>query len=116
MGADAIDHTPKDEPVRIRIGYAFELAVERTQTANRQAATVVVVTPDGQTLELARFTEGDVPRGLALAPVTPQTRRAGIAGDLFIVVIRRGIFAVNEVVRVAGPLESFIRGGGVPRR
>src|SRR5256885_12422730 len=34
--------------------------------ANRQAATVVVVTPDGQTLELARFTEGDVPRGLAL--------------------------------------------------
>jgi len=84
--------------------------------ANRQAATVVVVTPDGQTLELARFTEGDVPRGLALAPVTPQTRRAGIAGDLFIVVIRRGIFAVNEVVRVAGPLESFIRGGGAPRR
>ena len=74
------------------------------------------LTPDGQTLELARFTEGDVPRGLALAPVTPQTRRAGIAGDLFIVVIRRGIFAVNEVVRVAGPLESFIRGGGAPRR
>jgi sugar lactone lactonase YvrE len=84
--------------------------------ANRQAAAVVVVMPDGQTLELARFTEGDVPRGLALAPVTPQTRRAGIAGDLFIVVIRRGIFAVNEVVRVAGPLESFIRGGGAPRR
>ena len=84
--------------------------------ANRQAAAVVVVTPDGQTLELARFTDGDVPRGLALAPVTPQTRRAGIAGDLFIVVIRRGIFAVNEVVRVTGPLESFSRGGGAPRR
>ncbi len=85
--------------------------------ANRQAASVVVVTADGQTLELARFTDGDVPRGLALAPVTPETRRAGIAGDLFIVVIRRGIFAVNEVVRVAGPLESFIRGGGAaPRR
>ena len=84
--------------------------------ANRQAAAVVVVTADGQTLELARFTEGDVPRGLALAPVTPETRRAGIAGDLFVVVIRRGVFAVNEVLRVAGPLESFIRGGGAPRR
>lgn len=84
--------------------------------ANRQAAAVVVVTADGQMLDLVRFTEGDVPRGLAIAPVTPETRRAGIAGDLFMVVIRRGIFAVNEVVRVVGPIESFIRGGGAPRR
>ena len=38
VGQDQIDHTPKDEPVRIRIGYAFDLAVERTQTANRVQA------------------------------------------------------------------------------
>jgi len=36
VGADAIDHTPKDEPVRIRIGYSFDLVVERTQINNRQ--------------------------------------------------------------------------------
>jgi hypothetical protein len=35
VGQDEIDHTPKDEPVRIRIGYAFDLVAERTQTANR---------------------------------------------------------------------------------
>jgi hypothetical protein len=38
VGQEQIDHTPKDEPVRIRIGYAFDLAVERVQTANRAEA------------------------------------------------------------------------------
>ena len=38
VGQDEIDHTPKDEPVRIRIGYAFDLAAQRVQTANRARA------------------------------------------------------------------------------
>lgn len=38
VGQDQIDHTPKDEPVRIRIGWAFDLAVERTRTALRTEA------------------------------------------------------------------------------
>jgi len=38
VGQDQIDHTPKDEPVRIRIGYAFDLAAERVQTGNRTRA------------------------------------------------------------------------------
>ena len=38
VGQDQIDHTPKDEPVRIRIGYAFDLVVDRVQTANRKEA------------------------------------------------------------------------------
>jgi len=38
VGRDEIDHTPKDEPVRIRIGYAFDLVAERVQTANRRKA------------------------------------------------------------------------------
>ncbi len=32
-GEDAIDHTPKDESIRLAAGYAFDLAAERTQTA-----------------------------------------------------------------------------------
>ncbi len=40
VGSDTIDHTPKDEPVRIRIGYAFDLTAERVQTANRRKAGV----------------------------------------------------------------------------
>ena len=35
-GQDSIDHTPKDEVVRIRTGYAFDLVVERLQVDNRQ--------------------------------------------------------------------------------
>jgi hypothetical protein len=38
VGQDEIDHTPKDEPVRIRTGYAFDLTAERRQTANRARA------------------------------------------------------------------------------
>lgn len=38
VGQDQIDHTPKDEPVRLRIGYAFDLVAERVRTANRQKA------------------------------------------------------------------------------
>ena len=38
VGRDQIAHTPKDEPVRIRIGHAFDLVAERVQTANRRKA------------------------------------------------------------------------------
>ena len=34
-GTDAIDHTPKDETVSLRLGYAFDLAGERKQLAQR---------------------------------------------------------------------------------
>jgi hypothetical protein len=36
VGKDQIDHTPKDEPVRIRVGYAFDLVADRVQTGNRR--------------------------------------------------------------------------------
>jgi hypothetical protein len=77
--------------------------------ADRQAAQVFAVTPQGGRIELGHFTDGDAPRGLAFAPVTPETQRAGIAGDLFVVVIRRGAFAINEVLRISGPLDELIR-------
>jgi hypothetical protein len=35
VGQDAIDHTPKDEPVRVRLGYAFDLKLERKTLAER---------------------------------------------------------------------------------
>jgi hypothetical protein len=38
VGQDEIDHTPKDEPIRIRIGYAFDLTANRVQTATRNRA------------------------------------------------------------------------------
>lgn len=77
--------------------------------ADRQAAEVFVLAPDGRRLEFARFTDGDAPRGLAFVPDTPATRQAGIAGDLLVVTIPRGAWPVNDVLRVSGPFERFLR-------
>lgn len=75
----------------------------RLFVADRLAAKIFFVTPDGTAVDFAAFTDTDAPRTLCFAPVTPETRRAGIAGDLFVVAIRRGVFRLNEVIRVSGP-------------
>src|SRR5436309_848075 len=53
---------------------------------------------------------GDAPRSLAFAPITPETRGAGIAGDLFVVTTNRGAWQVNEVLRISGPFDAHLRG------
>ena len=44
--------------------------------------------------------------------MTPATRAAGFAGSLFVVVIRRSAWPVNEVIRISGPFADHIRAGG----
>ena len=39
IGEDRIDHTPKDEKIRLKIGKAFDVVAERIQTAYRQIST-----------------------------------------------------------------------------
>ena len=77
--------------------------------ADRHAARVFIVMPDGARVDVLRFTDSDAPRSLAVAPVTPQTERAGIAGDLFVVAIKGGAWPVNEVLRISGPLDELVR-------
>jgi DNA-binding beta-propeller fold protein YncE len=77
--------------------------------ADRQASSVFVLAPDGRSVPFARFSDGDAPRGLVFAPVTPETQRAGIAGDLFLISINRGTWPINEVVRISGPFEQYLR-------
>jgi len=36
VGLDRIDHTPKDERVQVKLGYAFEIKGERVRTGNRR--------------------------------------------------------------------------------
>ena len=79
----------------------------RLFVADRIAAKIFFVTPDGATVDFATFTDNDAPRTLCFAPVTSETRRAGIAGDLFVVAIRRGVFRLNEVIRVSGPFDEL---------
>jgi hypothetical protein len=77
--------------------------------ADRGNARLMVVGGDMTSLELAAFTDGDAPRALVFAPVTEATRKAGIAGDLFLSVIRRGTWSLNEIVRITGPFDDHVR-------
>jgi hypothetical protein len=77
--------------------------------ADRQANEIFGVTADGQRSSLARFTDGDAPRGLAFVPDTTETRAAGLAGDLLVSVIRTGVFQLNQIVRISGPFSDLAR-------
>jgi sugar lactone lactonase YvrE len=77
--------------------------------ADRTAARLYAVTPDGRRIDFAAFTGGVQPRSLAFAPVTPETLQAGIAGDLFVVTFVLRTWYLNEVVRISGPFADFVR-------
>lgn len=77
--------------------------------ADRQGARILAVGGDGTSTEFATFTDGDAPRALGWAPVSEATRRAGIAGDLFVVLIRRGTWSLNDIVRISGPFDELVR-------
>jgi DNA-binding beta-propeller fold protein YncE len=77
--------------------------------AQRRTGKILAVTPDGRRFDFAVAPEGTIIRTLAFAPVTPETRRAGIAGDLFVVAVPRQIWAINEVIRISGPFDEFVR-------
>jgi hypothetical protein len=79
----------------------------RLFVADRLAAKMFYVTPEGTAVDFAVFTDNDAPRTLCFAPATPETRRAGIAGDLFVVAVRRGVFRLNEVIRISGPFDEL---------
>jgi len=77
--------------------------------AQRRTGKVFVVTSEGNRIDFASATEGTFLRSLGFAPLTPETRRAGIGGDLFVIVVRRQVWAVNEVIRISGPFDEFVR-------
>ncbi|MGH7414945.1 MAG: SMP-30/gluconolactonase/LRE family protein [Candidatus Rokuibacteriota bacterium] len=77
--------------------------------ADRHGSEIFGVTADGSRMRLARFTNGDAPRGLAFVPDTAETRAAGLAGDLLVSVIRTGVFQLNQIVRISGPFAKLAR-------
>jgi sugar lactone lactonase YvrE len=77
--------------------------------ADRHGAEVFALTPDGTKVPFARFTDGDTARSLVFAPTTAGTSKAGVAGDLFVIAIKRGAWQVNEIVRISGPFDDLVR-------
>ena len=75
----------------------------------RRTGQIFALTPDGRRLDFAAARNGSFLRSLAFAPVTPETRRAGIAGDLFLVLVSRSLWMINEVIRVSGPFDEWVR-------
>jgi hypothetical protein len=75
----------------------------------RRSPAVFTVSREDKRVDVIGVKDGTFLRGLAFAPVTPETRRAGIAGDLFLVVVRRQMWTINEVVRVSGPFDEHVR-------
>jgi DNA-binding beta-propeller fold protein YncE len=84
--------------------------------ADRQGSELFAVTAEGQRVPFITYTQGDAPRALTFAPDTPETRRAGIAGDLFVSTINLGAWPINEVIRISGPFDELVRQrtGGSP--
>jgi hypothetical protein len=91
-------------PAGIAVSPAGHLLV-----ADRAGGDLFALTAAGARVPVARYDEGDAPRALAFAPDTPETRRAGIAGDLFVVTINQGAWPVNDVVRISGPFDELVR-------
>jgi hypothetical protein len=76
--------------------------------ADRRASEIFALTADGARTTLAHFTDGDGPRAITFVPGTPETRAAGLAGDLLVAVVRSGIFQLNEIVRIVGPFAELV--------
>ena len=74
---------------------------------------MIALIPDGRRLDVATLRGEAMPRGLAFAPDTPEARRAGVAGDLFVVSFVLRTWYLNEVVRITGPFADWVRRGGV---
>jgi sugar lactone lactonase YvrE len=77
--------------------------------AQRRTGQVFVLTPDGRRIEFSTVKDGTFIRGLAFAPTSEATRRSGIAGNLFVIAIPRSMWLVNEVLRISGPFDAWVR-------
>ena len=117
-GPGEIWRVPRDGPpaLVLRGPIAAGIAVSASGqlfVADRQGSEVFLVTAEGQRVPFLTYTQGDSPRALTFAPDTPETRRAGIAGDLFVSTINLGAWPINEVVHISGPFDGLVRQRGV---
>ena len=74
----------------------------------RRTAQLFVLTPDGRRLEFATARNGSFFR-VWRSPRSPGDPEAGIAGDLFLVVVSRSMWMINEVIRISGPFDEWAR-------
>jgi streptogramin lyase len=76
--------------------------------AQRRSGRIFALTPQGRRVEFAAFGTGAALRTLAFSPVTPETRKAGIAGSLFVMVFPELDYPVREIIRISGPFDVYV--------
>jgi sugar lactone lactonase YvrE len=76
--------------------------------AQRRSGQIFALTPQGRRVEFAAFSTGAAVRTLVFAPVTEQTRKAGIAGNLFVMVFPELDYPVREIIRITGPFDVYV--------
>jgi len=86
---------------------------ENLFVAQRRSHKIFVLTPAGKRVEFASFTGRSSLRTLAFPPVSAQTRKLGIAGDLFVMVFPMLDYPVREVIRITGPFDDYVKRGRV---
>jgi hypothetical protein len=77
--------------------------------AQRRSGRIFVLTPERRRVDFASFGRGAALRTLVFPPDTEQTRRAGIAGSLFVLVFPELDYPVREVIRISGPFDEYVR-------
>jgi sugar lactone lactonase YvrE len=77
--------------------------------AQRRSGKIFALTPEGRRVEFASFSAGAAVRTLAFPPVTEETRKAGIAGSLFVMVFPMLDYPVREIIRISGPFDAYVK-------
>ncbi len=77
-------------------------------SAQRRSGKIFALTPEGKSVEFATFGGNAALRTLAFPPDNAATRKAGIAGDLFVMVFPMLDYPVREVIRISGPFDAYV--------
>lgn len=78
-------------------------------SAQRRSGKIFALTPKGKYVEFATFGGQSALRTLAFPPDNAATRKAGIAGDLFVMVFPMLDYPVREVIRISGPFDAYVK-------
>jgi hypothetical protein len=76
--------------------------------AQRRSGKLFALTVEGKHVEFASFTRRSALRTLSFPPITKETKQAGIAGDLFVMVFPMLDYPVREIIRISGPFDGYV--------
>lgn len=77
--------------------------------AQRRSGKIFALTPEGKRVEFASFKGQSDVCTLGFPLITAETKKAGIAGDLFAMVFPMLDYPVREIIRISGPFDAYVK-------